>query len=251
VLPYFILGVALLVGFLLIGRWFANAEPKALIKGLKILGVVVVLAVIVSLAVTGRLAWAVMALPALFPWFMRARALHRAARNFSRMSAGLRGGFGSTPGQTSEVETQYLKMTLDHGSGNMNGEVTNGAYAGRQLDDLSLPELLDLLNTCILHDPQSAQVLETYLDRVFPDWRERVQAEQGNANNGQNGAGGPATGTMSREQAFEVLGLEVGAGEEEIKAAHHRLIANLHPDHGGSTYLAAQINQAKDVLLRA
>lgn len=251
-LPYFILGVALLIGLLLIGRWFANAEPKALVKGLKILGIVVVVAVIVSLAVTGRLAWAVMALPALLPWFMRARALHRAARNFSRMSAGLRGGgFGGTPGQTSELETQFLKMTLDHGSGDMAGEVISGAYSGRGLDDMSLPELLDLLNTCVLHDEQSAQVLEAYLDRGYPDWRERIQAEQA-GDGGHGGSGGPAgTGTMSREEALEVLGLEAGASEEEIKAAHHRLIANLHPDRGGSTYLAAKINQAKDVLLRA
>ncbi|MCG8510201.1 MAG: DnaJ domain-containing protein, partial [Rhodospirillales bacterium] len=234
------------------GRWFANADPKALVKGLKILAVVLFVAIIVSLAVTGRLAWAVMALPALLPWFMRARALHRAARNFQRMSAGLRGGgAGGTPGQTSEVETQYLKMTLDHGSGSMHGEVVNGAHAGRNLDDMSLPDLLDLLNTCIVNDQQSAQVLEAYLDRAHADWRERVQTEQAHTG-GQGRAGGPAaTGAMSRDEALEVLGLEPGASEDEIKAAHHRLIANLHPDRGGSTYLAAKINQAKDVLLRA
>ncbi len=132
-----------------------------------------------------------------------------------------------------------------------------GTYAGRRLDDLSLADLIDLLNTCSVQDNQSAQVLEAYLDRVHPDWRERVQAAgAGSAGRGRESGGrrGEAPGpgaAMSREEAFEVLGLEPGASDEEIKAAYHRLIANLHPDHGGSTYLAAKINQAKDTLLRS
>lgn len=255
-LPYFILGIALLIGLLLVGRWFANAEPKALVKTLKWLSLVVLLAVIVSLAVTGRLAWAVMALPAVLPWIMRARAVHRAARNFSRMSAGMRGGPTGAAGQTSEVETKFLKMTLDHGTGAMNGEVIDGPYAGRKLDELSPAELADLLNTCMVHDNQSAQVLEAYLDRAHPDWREQMQAAGAGAGTGSGygngngyGGNGPAGGGMTRDEAFDVLGLDPGANEAEIKAAYHRLIGNLHPDHGGSTYLAAKINQAKDVLL--
>ena len=254
-LPYFILGIALLAGLLLIGRWFVNTEPKALIKTLKWLSVIVILIIIISLAVTGRLAWAIMAMPALLPWLMRARALHRAARNFSRMSAGMRGGGGGA-GQSSEIETRFLKMTLDHGSGEMQGEVIEGPYAGRQLDEMTLAELVDLLNTCIVNDTQSAQVLETWMDRVHPDWRERVQAAGGGNGNGRSqgggrGGGGIHPGVMSRDEAYQVLGLEPGAGEQEIKEAYHRLIGNLHPDKGGSTYLAAKINEAKDILLKS
>ncbi|MBT3359886.1 MAG: DnaJ domain-containing protein [Rhodospirillales bacterium] len=250
-LPYFILGIALLAGLLLVGRWFVNADPKVLVKSLKWLAVIVIIGIIISLAVTGRLVWAVMALPALLPWIMRARAVHRAARNFSRMS-GMMGGRGGGSGQTSEVETRFLKMTLDHDSGAMSGEVVEGPYSGRNLDDLAIAELVDLLNACVVHDAQSAQVLEAYMDRAHPDWRERVQAAgAGAGTNGNAGGGGSAgTGAMTRDEAFEVLGLEPGATDVEIKAAYHRLIGNLHPDHGGSTYLAAKINQAKDVLLR-
>lgn len=244
-LPYFILGIALLAGLILAGRWFVSADPKTLLRALKWLGVVAVVGLFVTLVATGRLAWAIMTLPALLPWFARARAVHRAARNFSRMSAGLRGG---ASGKTSEVRTRFLRMTLDHDSGAVDGEVIDGPHKGRRLDDLTLAELIDLLNTCHLNDAQSAQLLETYLDRVHPDWRERVQAA--GAGGGANGNGArPVPGGMSREEAYEVLGLEPGATDEEIKAAHHRLIANLHPDKGGSTYLAAKINQAKDVLL--
>lgn len=245
-LAYFFLGMALLAGLILAGRWFVSADPKSLARALKWVGGVLVVALVVTLVATGRIGWAIMALPALLPWMARARAVHRAAKNFSRMSGGMMGGGGS--GRKSEVRTRFLRMVLDHDSGEMNGEVIDGPHAGRRLDDMSLADLLDLLNAGHLHDIQSAQVLETYLDRVHPDWRERVQAAGAGAGTG-GGTGEAAPGGMTREEAYQVLGLEIGASDEEIKAAHHRLIANLHPDHGGSTYLAAKINQAKDVLL--
>jgi len=59
----------------------------------------------------------------------------------------------------------------------------------------------------------------------------------------------PTSASMSHGEALEVLGLQPGAGEDEIRAAHRRLILQNHPDKGGSDYLAAKVNQAKDVLL--
>ncbi len=242
-LPYFVLGIALLAGLLLAARWFAGAEPAVLVKVLKRLVFGVVLGVIVFLVVTGQMRWALFALPAVLPWFFRLRGVARAAKNFSRMASG-----SSAPtGQTSEVQTRFLRLSLDHDTGEMTGEVVAGAYRGRQIEEMGPDELIELLSECMGEDEQSAQVVEAYLDRVHADWRNSASASA------SAGAGGgkraSANGSMSREEAYQVLGLEKGAGTEQIKEAYHRLMAGTHPDHGGSTYLAAKINQAKDLLL--
>ena len=59
----------------------------------------------------------------------------------------------------------------------------------------------------------------------------------------------PRGGAMSRQEAYEVLGLTAGATDAEIRAAHHRLMRTAHPDSGGSDWLAARVNMARDVLL--
>lgn len=252
-LPYFVLGIALLAGLLLAGRWFTTADPKTLVKALKWLLFGVIGLVAVFFLLTGRMAWALFALPALLPWFMRARSAHRMYKTFSRMAAGGGGGPGADTGQTSDVETRFLRMALDHDSGQMTGEVLDGDYAGRTLASMSMDEMVDLLRVCWVEDQPSAQVLEAYLNRAHPDWRQSAGGGPG------GGAGGDAdsgrqrspwgSAAMTRTEALDVLGLDDGASEQDIKDAHHRLIGGLHPDHGGSTYLAAKINQAKDVLL--
>ncbi len=234
--PYFILGIALLIGVLLTGRWFAQADPKVLAKFVKWLALILILGVILFLAVSGRLNWIFVAMPALLVWFMRFRRAARMAKNFSRMA-----GMGGGGGQASDVETRFLRMSLDHATGAMDGQVVEGAYAGRTLGSMSVAELTGLLKTCWVEDEQSARILESYLDRFHGGWRDQA---------GESGGGAEhSPGPMSPDQALKVLGLEEGATDREIKEAHHRLMAGLHPDHGGSTYLAAQINQAREVLL--
>jgi len=137
------------------------------------------------------------------------------------------------------VETGFLKMYLDHQSGEMNGEVTQGIFMDQTLRSLSLENLIVLFGE-VKEDEQSVQVLTAYLDRYFAnEWR--AGASQGNKTN--------INDSMTVEQAYEILGLDAGASEDEIKVAHHKLMNKNHPDHGGSTYLATQINQAKDFLL--
>lgn len=245
---YVLLGLGLLVLVVLLSRWFATANPSSLAKWVKWSFIAAGGAATIFLGATGKahLAFLPLALTGL-PWF------------FGRMAAG-RMNPNPTPGSRSDVETPYLRMTLDHDSGAMEGTVLQGRYEGRHLDELSEPQLLDLLDECSLRDDEGRRLLEAYLDRTLgAGWHERAEAE---ARHGA-GSGGP-TGEgwgrksrstsagrtpMTREEAYEILGLGPGASADEIKEAHRTLMRKLHPDHGGSNYLAAKINQAKELLL--
>ena len=119
------------------------------------------------------------------------------------------------------------------------------ARTAYRLDDMTVSEKLDLLRHCWTEDEASARVLEAYLDRVHPDWRDAAE----DAGPQTGGAGPSRSGAMTRAEALAVLGLSEGASRQDIKAAYQRIISGLHPDHGGSDYLAAQVNEAKDVLL--
>jgi hypothetical protein len=240
-MPYLFLGIAVLAGLLLAARWFVDAEPKALVRGLKWLLIGIIATVALFLIFTGRFALALWALPALLPWIMRMRAAARTAKNFSRMSGG--GGGGGA----SRVESAFLDMELDHESGEMRGRIRSGRFEGRDLDDIELPDLISLHQEYRRTDTESARLLAAYLDRNHPDWRDGDGEDETDGGQGTESR----AGHMSREEALRVLGLEDGAGEDEIKAAHHRLIGSLHPDRGGSAYLASKINEARDVLLKS
>ncbi|MEP9348043.1 DnaJ domain-containing protein [Xanthobacter sp. KR7-225] len=153
---------------------------------------------------------------------------------------------GAKPQQTSRVRSPILEMELDHATGALSGRVVDGPDAGRALETFSLPELLELRRMC---DPQSLALLEAYLDRRAPAWRENIEGDQGAGGVGGRGAalGGDA---MTEQEAYQILGLQPGADAQSVRAAHRSLMKKLHPDHGGSSYLAARINQAKEVILR-
>jgi DnaJ-domain-containing protein 1 len=237
-MPYLIIGVALLVGCLFIVRWYVSAPPSTLFKVLKWTLIGLAITIVAFSLIAGAKLWALWALPALLPWIMRARAAGRMAKNWARMSE-KQTNSGSSSDQTSEVETDFLQMYLDHQSGEMNGEVMQGSLKGHTLRNLSLDDLIVLLGEA-KDDKQSVQVLTAYLDRYFSDeWQSKAGTEQNDNVNY----------SMTVEQASKILDLEIGASEDEIKQAHHRLMNKNHPDHGGSTYLATQINQAKDFLL--
>lgn len=232
------------VGLLFLGlggvRWVAATDPKTLLLALKTLAIAVAAVVGVLLVLSGRAGWLLGLLPLLLPWMLRRSSLAR---------GGLGGG-GRTAGRTSHVQTRFFDMRLDHDTGELDGEVREGPHAGRPLSELGLRELLEMLPEVRSRDSQSGRLLEAYLDRRAPDWRSGSADEGGNGEDAaQEPGGADPPGAMTPEEALRVLGLTAGASEQEIKAAYHRLIRYLHPDQGGSSFLAAQVNRARDVLL--
>ncbi len=233
-IAYFLLGVSLLAGFILLGFWFVRTEPKKVVSLMRWVLAILGLIVVGYMIWGGRHVLAILALPLLLPML----------RNWRAIRARMRAARGPSPGQASEVETRFLRMTLDHDSGEMTGRVTEGRFAGRALDELELDDLIALWAECRAEDAQSAAVLEAYLDRTQGEaWREAA-AEGGAGPRAPAGAG-----AMSQEEACNILGLEPGASRAAIREAHRRLMQKVHPDHGGSNYLAAKINQAKALLL--
>ena len=111
------------------------------------------------------------------------------------------------------------------------------------MSSLSESELFELLGEIRASDPEGAALLEAYLDIRLPSWRERE--DEGPPREEPRGSGG----RMSKEEAYAMLGLDPGASEDQIRSAHRKLMLKLHPDQGGSNYLAARVNEAKDVLL--
>lgn len=227
--------------------WFTRTPPQQVAAVLRRSALWLGAGLLIVLAATGRLHWLFALLGALAPFVQRALRLlqylpllRRATGRFRSSGAGA----GPGDGHTSQVRTRFLHVQLEHDSGAMRGQVLEGRFAGRQLDDLSLDDSLDLLAECAAADAQSAAVLEAYLDRRHgPEWRERRPP-----GTGQSAAGTPS-GPMSRGEALEILGLPTDADKQAVLDAHRRLMQRLHPDRGGSTYLAAKINQAKDLLL--
>lgn len=145
-------------------------------------------------------------------------------------------------GNSSKISTKFLEMALDHDSGDLSGNVIAGEFAGESVADLSMEQLIRLHGECS-GDRDSLQVLEAYLDRYHPQWQEHTGANSHSSASGDENA-------MSRSLALEILGLEGEVTKDTVQKAYRALMQKLHPDRGGSEYLAKTINQAKEVLLK-
>lgn len=227
--------LALLWWFL---KGYIKANPKSLAKYGKRIGGVVALAAAAFLFIRGRMdmaiplgaagAWLLgISLP-VWPWYMP-------------------GGNprGNEFAGASRIRTSALDLQFDPSSGKILGRVLAGPYAGRDLEQMTREELFSLAEFLKNTDSDGLQALKSYFDGRFPGWRETAD---GNAyarasQRGQSSA-------MSEQEAYEVLGLQVGASAEHIRQAHRSLMKKLHPDQGGSTYLATRVNMAKDILLK-
>ena len=239
-MPTLIAGVVAVILLYALLQMFRAANPVVLARAIKIGGGVVALAVAAFTGVKGELA---VAIPlgifgaGLLGWSPFGTS------GFGNIG-GLFGGASSqrSPGQASRVRSQFLDMTLDHDSGELTGRIVAGPDAGHALEEYDLPQLAVMMTG---FDAESVSLLESYLDRRFPAWR---QDAQGDAAGRQHRPA--ASGKMTNEEAYQILGLQPGARSDEIRRAHRALMKKLHPDQGGSTYLATRVNEAKDTLLR-
>ena len=224
-----LLFVALLLVLLGATMVFLRADPARLASAMRTLGPVLLALIGVAMLLVGRQGLGGLILSAALAWYGSMR--------MKRPTAKLE------PGKHSTVRTAALEMELDHDTGSLEGLVLAGRHEGKMLGTMSLAELQQLYRE-LPGDPESRQLLETYLDGRFPVWRKDAEA------NGGEGLGvSPGSGSMTKEEAYKVLGLEAGATSADIRKAHRRLMQRLHPDIGGTSFLAARINEAKDVLL--
>jgi hypothetical protein len=225
-----IIGVIVLFALLWALYGFARVDPKMLVQVLRTSGGIAALGGAAFLTARGQVGLAVplgFAGLSLLGWVPGMASLGK------RMN--------KSTGQTSHVRSTFIEMELDHDTGAMRGRIVSGRMQGVTLDALDVPALMSLLPE---FDEESRALLMAYLDRRDPTWREHADA------GAAAGPGDVNSGKMTEEEAYQILGVQPGASAADIGRAHRALMKKLHPDQGGSTYLAARVNQAKDLLLK-
>src|ERR1700722_4438337 len=238
-MPTLVAGAVAVIVLYLLLQMFRAANPAVLARAVKIGGGVLALAVAAFTGIKGEF---VVALPlGIFRAGLLGWAPFRPP-GFGQIGGLFGGGGQRSNGQASRVRSPFFEMTLDHDTNALTGTIISGPNAGRSLGDFDLPALLAMFGEL---DAESGPLIESYLDRRFPAWRQNAQ---GDAAGRQRGTA--PSGKMTEEEAYQILGLKPGAGRDEIGLAHRGLMKKLHPDQGGSTYLAARVNEAKEVLLR-
>lgn len=238
-MQYFLFGILALTLGLMAMQAFTAASTTAMAQALRMFGGISAFGLAAVLALRGMVAHA-MWVAAVGVWLVG--GLSRPWRQ-----AGTSAGASAS----SRVVTDHLDVELEHDTGIIRGHVLKGALAGRDLETLSPADLAGLWLDCRFADPSSARVLEAYLDRIHPTWRDDLAAHD--AGSGSTAGAGPrrdvGTGTMTRDEARAILGIGPGASADDIRQAHRELMLRVHPDRGGTHLLAAKVNEAKDVLL--
>jgi hypothetical protein len=216
------IAAAALVWWLL--KVFARSDTAAVAKAVKIVGGIAKGQIYLALPVGGLgawlLGWGGLPLPA--PW----------------------GRFRKASGRYSRIRSAMIEMEIDHATGGVEGSVLAGSFAGRRLSSLGPENLRRLYDECSTLDPEGVPLLEAYLDRRLSGWREDAQGDRDTRTRTH-----AQSGVMTKDEAYQILGLKPGASLDEIRHAHRTLIKKLHPDQGGTAYLAARVNQAREVLL--
>ena len=203
------------------------------------LGIAAAAVIVLYLTLTGRMHWVGAALTGLL--VAGRQMLPLLIRLFPMLSSLRNRSANAAHGRQSTVESAVLRMHLDHDSGKLSGEVLSGPFKGWRLDELDRSQLETLLHYCRQQDNDSVQLLDSYLQQRFPGETDFGATESSPPPDSQSG--------LTRREALAILGLGDDASDEDIVAAHRKLMQKLHPDRGGNHYLAAKVNEAKDFLL--
>lgn len=242
---YLLSGLAVLTVVLIVLRGFTSAKPAVIARQLRFVGGALMMAVAAGLALRGRIdlalligfaGWGLLMGRGVLPWG----------------SGGWGSGGSGGAGQGSRVSTDHLEMELDHATGAIRGTVRKGRFAGQEVETLSPAELVLLWQDYTFADPNSAQVIEAYLDQRHPIWRDDLERQAGGGRDqAYEGDARPPSASrgMTRAEALEILGLQDGATDDAVRSAHRELMKKLHPDRGGTNYLASKINEAKVILV--
>jgi len=246
--PQLIIGLLVIAALAIFLNAFLKASPAHVAKKIKQIGFYVAIGLVVLIAVV-KLNWIIAligalfaALPKLLP-LLRYLPILKWIRNWKQSQSGFSNHqqpSSQTTNNSSEVSARYITMTLNHDNNELDGEVIEGYFVGQRLSAMSMQAIIQLYEECLTNDEESAALVKSYLDRIYgEDWYQATHHQT--APN--------ADGKMSYAEALEILGLDDSANEKDIVLAHRRLMQKIHPDRGGSDYLAAKINQAKKVLL--
>lgn len=211
---------------------FVRTDAAAVVKGVKAVGGIAALGAAILLGLRGRIDMALL-LGGFGAWALGWSGIPLPWRQAGRRT-----------GRFSRIRSAMIEMEIDHANGALGGTVLAGSHAGRSLSDLDQSGLHAVYEECRSYDPEGVALLEAYLDRRFSGWREYAQRD-GDTRTRTHAQ----TGAMSKEEAYQVLGLQPGASVDEIRQAYRTLMKKLHPDQGGTAHLAARVNEAREILL--
>lgn len=221
-----LIALLVLVGLMAFLGWYGKASDEDRNRALKNLLIWGIAGALLLLVITGRIPWLFAIISAALPFWRKIMAARSLLGTFQRFT-----------GQSfnTRLTTQWLRIQFDVVARKIDAEILQGQYTGQHLSQLDDAAVQTLLDECSA-DKQSVAAIHAYLRARHSGW---------------GGTSSPASinTELSRTQALEILGLEETASEDDIRKAHKRLMQKVHPDRGGSDYLAAQINAAKDYLL--
>ncbi|HZH51584.1 MAG TPA: DnaJ domain-containing protein [Microvirga sp.] len=218
-----------------LAKIYARSDTAALAKALKVVVGVIAIGAAVVLGAKGQFGMALLT-GGIGAWTLGWSGID--------LPGLLRRSSGGTAGRFSRIRSAMIEMDIDHATGAMDGMVLAGGLAGRRFSSLDRGSLGRLYEECSALDPEGTALLEEYFDRRFAGWREYAQGDRDTRTRVHAHAG-----VMTKEEAYQVLGLQPGASLDEIQKAYRTLMKKLHPDQGGTAYLAARVNQARETLL--